>query len=430
MKKLLLVSAILMLVLTFKTEAFSRTNGVDFNFFYSSLSPYGEWVEIDYDVYAWRPVGVRRHWTPYTDGRWVWTNHGWYWDSYEPFGWATFHYGRWYYDDYYGWMWLPDNEWGPAWVDWRYDDDYIGWSPLPPYARFGIDFGIHFSIDWIAPIHYWSFVRYNHFCGHDIHGYIVGDNYKNNIYKHTKYRNDYGYRDGRVINRGVDRDFVERRSGNKISERELVNTSRLRSNSERGRDTRIEVYRPSDDAVKKTRNIEKFEVRKSERNTNLDLRKVEKERIVRPDNKNTEKVTIRKENNNSERNKKADNNERVIIRKESKNSESNNRVENNNKVNVEKNVNRNDERSIQKSRESQNDNKISKDNRTIKKQNNNEVKSDSRDAKVNKSQNESRTIQKRSTENKSNEIRNVERPTKNSKPNNSDDNERTKIRKR
>jgi len=27
---------------------------------------------------------------------------------------------------------MPDDVWGPAWVEWRYDDEYIGWAPLRP----------------------------------------------------------------------------------------------------------------------------------------------------------------------------------------------------------------------------------------------------------------------------------------------------------
>ncbi len=425
MKKLLLISAILMMVFLVKTEANPRHNDVDFNFFYSSLSPYGEWIEINNDVYAWRPVGIRHHWRPYSDGRWEWTSYGWYWDSYEPFGWATFHYGRWYYDDYYGWMWLPDNEWGPAWVDWRYDDDYIGWSPLPPYAYFGIDFGIHFSINWFAPVHYWNFVRYNHFCGYDVHNYFVDDKYRNDIFKHTKYRNDYGYRDGRVINRGVDRDFVERRSGSRITEREVVNSTRLRDNNgNRNRDSRVEVYRPSDDDIKRTRNIEKFEIRKSEKTTNLDLRKVEKNRIVRPDSKITE---------------------RTVIKNENKNPEILNRTEKNNKINVERNIKRNEERSIQNNRESRIENKVNTETRIMKRSNDVETKSDSRNFNVNKPQNENRTIEKRSNENnrnetrtiekrsndnKRNESRIVERSTNNSRTNNSNRDEKSKTRSR
>ena len=50
----------------------------------------------------------------------------------EPYGWATYHYGRWLYDDFQGWVWKPGVEWAPAWVGWRSNDDYIGWAPLGP----------------------------------------------------------------------------------------------------------------------------------------------------------------------------------------------------------------------------------------------------------------------------------------------------------
>ena len=94
-------------------------------YFVNSLSLYGNWIEIDYGVVVWRPTIMSMDWSPYRDGRWIWTSDGWYWQSYEPFGHITYHYGRWYFDDYYGWLWYPDYEWAPAWVEWRYDNDYI-----------------------------------------------------------------------------------------------------------------------------------------------------------------------------------------------------------------------------------------------------------------------------------------------------------------
>jgi hypothetical protein len=113
-----------------------------FGFFYSSLQPHGEWIELEDGFYVWKPNHIRRSWRPYLLGRWEWTNHGWYWMSHEPFGWVVFHYGRWYYDDYYGWVWIPGDEWAPAWVEWRYDSDYIGWAPLPPYTHLGGTFAL------------------------------------------------------------------------------------------------------------------------------------------------------------------------------------------------------------------------------------------------------------------------------------------------
>jgi len=125
------------------------------SYFYTELSPYGTWVEIDYGVVVWRPTVMRMGWAPYRMGSWVWTYDGWYWDSYESFGYITYHYGRWYYDDYYGWLWYPDYEWAPAWVEWRYDNDYIGWAPLHPYASFSINLGIFFTTTYNTPYNHW-----------------------------------------------------------------------------------------------------------------------------------------------------------------------------------------------------------------------------------------------------------------------------------
>jgi hypothetical protein len=77
-------------------------------------------------------------WRPYTVGRWVNSNYGWTWVSYEPFGWATYHYGRWAFDRQIGWIWVPGTVWGPAWVAWQQGSGYIGWAPLPPQVGFQV----------------------------------------------------------------------------------------------------------------------------------------------------------------------------------------------------------------------------------------------------------------------------------------------------
>jgi hypothetical protein len=46
-----------------------------------------------------------------------------------------------------GWVWVPDYEWGPAWVSWRSNDDYIGWAPLPPEATWDYDTGFSTWVD-------------------------------------------------------------------------------------------------------------------------------------------------------------------------------------------------------------------------------------------------------------------------------------------
>src|SRR6185295_18546682 len=93
--------------------------------FYQKLDPYGDWIETgDYGfVFQPRPAAQSNDWRPYTNGHWVYTDAGWTWISEEPFGWATYHYGRWLYDDEYGYVWVPDTMWSPAWVAWRESND-------------------------------------------------------------------------------------------------------------------------------------------------------------------------------------------------------------------------------------------------------------------------------------------------------------------
>ena len=92
---------------------------ISFQTFYHELAPYGSWVHNPQHGQVWIPnVGSR--FQPYvTRGHWVMTDYGNTWVSDYNWGWAAFHYGRWYLDDYHGWAWVPGHEWGPAWVAWR-----------------------------------------------------------------------------------------------------------------------------------------------------------------------------------------------------------------------------------------------------------------------------------------------------------------------
>ena len=124
-------------MLAFVMPALPQARGADvsIDFFYNNLSG-GNWIEAADYGYGWQPdVAVSDpNWRPYADGYWAYTDDGWTWISYEDFGWATYHYGRWANLADYGWTWFPgsDLDWGPAWVSWRTGGDYVGWAPLPP----------------------------------------------------------------------------------------------------------------------------------------------------------------------------------------------------------------------------------------------------------------------------------------------------------
>ena len=113
----------------------ARGADVSVDFFYNNLSG-GNWIEVGDYGYGWQPEVATSdpNWRPYADGYWAYTDDGWTWISYEDFGWATYHYGRWARLADQGWVWFPgdDLDWGPAWVSWRTGGDYVGWAPLPP----------------------------------------------------------------------------------------------------------------------------------------------------------------------------------------------------------------------------------------------------------------------------------------------------------
>ena len=81
---------------------------VDIDYFYHALEPYGLWMTIEPYGFVWVPTDVPGDWQPYTDGYWTYTDHGWTWVDDAEWGWAPFHYGRWAYDGFYGWVWVPD----------------------------------------------------------------------------------------------------------------------------------------------------------------------------------------------------------------------------------------------------------------------------------------------------------------------------------
>jgi hypothetical protein len=242
MKKLLWVAV---LALIGWTSAPAQVE-LSFGLFYSSLSPHGEWIGMDGGTYAWRPVGVEAGWRPYNNGHWVWTDDGWYWASDEPWGWATYHYGRWYSDEYYGWVWVPGYEWAPAWVEWRYGGNYFGWAPLSPYAVFSVGWGIYYQRYWSTPYYYWSFCDYHYICSPNVGHYVYRTEENTRYIGQTRTAGSVRYDNGRIVTRGPERDYVERRGNIRVERADLVD---VRDRGQTGilRDgdrSRIEVYRP------------------------------------------------------------------------------------------------------------------------------------------------------------------------------------------
>src|SRR5262245_32967774 len=133
------------------------TNVDSIDVFYNYLAPYGRWFTLGSYGLVWSPTVVGSDWSPYANGYWTYTDKGWTWESDDPWGWATCHYGRWLLDATYGWVWIPGTVWGPGWVIWRTGRGYIGWAPQPPEAPIQVD----------VPVSCYSFVEQEYFDNDD-----------------------------------------------------------------------------------------------------------------------------------------------------------------------------------------------------------------------------------------------------------------------
>jgi len=131
------------------------TGNVSLQTFYDELSPYGTWIQDPQYGYVWRPDVDQNEFRPYySNGRWAMTEYGNTWVSNYDWGWAPFHYGRWVINSYRQWIWLPDTNWGPAWVDWRSGGGYYGWAPMGPSININLSFGRRYSV----PEFCWNFI--------------------------------------------------------------------------------------------------------------------------------------------------------------------------------------------------------------------------------------------------------------------------------
>jgi len=224
---------------------------VDVGFFYNELSPYGEWVRHPYYGWVWFPRNVLPNWRPYSIGRWVESDYGWTWISDEPFGWATYHYGRWAWDPQIGWLWVPGTDWGPAWVSWQQGNGYVGWAPLPPEVGFQIGVGIRlggFNLSiGIAPRNY-AFVQERRFLDPRIGNYFEPEARNITIIHQTTNITNYTVIDNRVINHGVPVERIERAIGRKAPRLRVVAAPEpLRTGVQRDV---ISIYRPAESRLK------------------------------------------------------------------------------------------------------------------------------------------------------------------------------------
>jgi hypothetical protein len=242
---------------------------VDLGFFYDNLASYGNWIERPSYGWVWTPSQVSSSWRPYQDGHWVWTDQGWTWISEEPYGWATYHYGRWYEDPEIGWSWVPGDEWAPAWVDWQAGEDYVGWAPLPPSYdinagyRDGYDrgygggynggynngYGGGYSYDTgyrPSPESY-IFVPERNFLSVSISAYIVPRQRVSSFFSRTRNYTNYRHDGGRIYNQGLPVDQIQRVVGRTVTRYQIADLGadgyRQRGGT-RIEGNRVQIFRP------------------------------------------------------------------------------------------------------------------------------------------------------------------------------------------
>ena len=206
--------------------------------FYDNLSPYGVWVYDPQYGDMWIP-DVDGDFRPYaTRGHWVLTEYGNTWVSDYPWGWATFHYGRWVFDDYYGWAWVPGYEWAPAWVSWRQTEGYYGWAPLTPNISVNLSFGGGYTI----PDNYWVFAPQNYINSPRIYNYYVPHTRVVNIIRNTTVINNIYSRDNRRYIAGPRIQDIERVTRTRPRIYNINNANRPGAINVRNKT--VNIYRP------------------------------------------------------------------------------------------------------------------------------------------------------------------------------------------
>jgi hypothetical protein len=218
-----------------------------FDLFYNNLSPYGQWVNRPSYGYVWVPRRVGASWRPYTQGHWVYTDYGWTWMSSEPWGWATYHYGRWNRDPDYGWAWVPGTDWGPAWVSFQQGDGYVGWAPLPPTvgwdASVGLAFGGGFGVGVDIGPSWYSFCPERAFLSANVFGAIVPWDRNVTIIRNTTNITNFNTVNGQPFNRSLAVDQVQRMTGRPVPRLAVTNISSPRQMGVRG--NQVALFRPA-----------------------------------------------------------------------------------------------------------------------------------------------------------------------------------------
>jgi len=233
MKKI--ITIVFFFIVLLNEKATSQVGvSVDFNTFYTSLSPYGRWVT--YPTYGQVWVYNTRGFRPYYDGgHWVYTDYGWTWVSDYEWGWAPFHYGRWVPTPDYGWVWVPGYEWAPAWVGWCDGDGYYGWAPLSP----GLSVDVSFNE---IPAERWCFVQHQYINSPSLRSHFIDNSRNVTIYKNVTVINNVQVNNNTRYVAGPRREDVEKVTHRPIQQNTISYAQRPGRTI--ARNNRVNIYRP------------------------------------------------------------------------------------------------------------------------------------------------------------------------------------------
>lgn len=350
------------------TESDEDLTSVNYMEFYEQLAPHGEWIQVKPEDIGMKPQAVRRDmnsspgftasvhatassyessgmvfvwkpstslavksvegtepvYVPYSNGKWVNTNSGWYFKANSPAEETTSHYGRWVNNPEAGWLWVPGRVWAPAWVDWKQNDQYISWAPIPPSVYLVKD---EMNTPVIDNSNY-MIVEKRYFVEPDVYKY-------NNTYYENGERiivNDFSSLvglvlvDGRLINKGPDFGVIRSIYGKEIP---LVNIQNVRNfNEVKYTGNEYFVYKPGFQRFK-SKDRKKFNVNQP--------KLFKKYGEWNADNKSTKNdKDIQKQLKNDEKNSRNDNDMKIDTRKgddgkmneKSKGNDNNDRNEN------------------------------------------------------------------------------------------------------
>jgi len=263
------------------------------------------WPNLAVSVVAGEPPAY----VPYTNGRWLHTDAGWYFHAATPVEEITHHHGRWVYSPTAGWLWVPGRVWAPAWVDWREHDEYIAWTPIPP--------GIYIRNSIIAPapviVERYIIVEKRYFVEPVVYQYVYLGHHHKNKFKIKEWRRLEGLvvANNTIYGHGPDVTYIRNVSGHQIEEFKVKRVKKI--NNVHFGDGSIHSYSPE---FKKHKNTRKNVVTKPEKfEKYTDVRKKGRDNYEKGGNQDNDKSSDRKLNRD---NRSGDNYEKGNISNERK----------------------------------------------------------------------------------------------------------------